>query len=163
MKAIIAMAKNRAIGLNDKLPWGTIYKEDFKWFKEFTMGKTLVVGRKTFDDLPPLKGRGIIVISNSIQNPFDFHSKNTDKFEDLYMRTVEQMNDDLKNNVWSDVIVAGGQRTYELFMPHITEFYVTHINKDYDGDVFMEPFEHNFPNQETVKEFEFGKVIKYSK
>jgi len=56
MKAIIAMAQNRVIGKNNGLPWPSI-KEDFKWFKEFTMGKTLIVGKNTFDTLPLLKNR----------------------------------------------------------------------------------------------------------
>ena len=63
MKAIMAMAKNRAIGLNNQLPWGTIYKEDFQWFKEFTMGKTLIVGWYTFNSLPRLKGRKGVVLN----------------------------------------------------------------------------------------------------
>ena len=53
MKAIIAMAKNRVIGKNGKLPWPSI-KTDLKHFKEFTTGKTLIVGKNTFDTLPLL-------------------------------------------------------------------------------------------------------------
>ena len=63
MKAIIAMAKNRVIGKNNGLPWPSI-KEDFKWFKEFTMGKTLIVGKTTFDTLPLLKNRECLVLIN---------------------------------------------------------------------------------------------------
>ncbi len=54
MKAILAMAENRVIGKNGGLPWPSI-KEDFKWFREFTMGKKLIVGKNTFDTLPLLK------------------------------------------------------------------------------------------------------------
>ena len=61
MKAIAAMAKNRVIGKNGGLPWPSI-KEDFKWFKEFTMGKKLIVGKNTFDTLPKLKDRECLVV-----------------------------------------------------------------------------------------------------
>ncbi len=46
MKAIIAMAENRVIGKNGGLPWPSI-KEDFRWFREFTTGKKLIVGKNT--------------------------------------------------------------------------------------------------------------------
>ena len=61
MKAIIAMSQNRAIGKNGGLPWPSI-KEDFKWFKEFTMGNTIIVGKNTFDTLPLLKNRECLVL-----------------------------------------------------------------------------------------------------
>jgi len=61
MKAIIAMAENRVIGKNGGLPWPSI-KEDFKHFKEFTMGNTLIVGKNTFDTLPLLKNRECLVL-----------------------------------------------------------------------------------------------------
>ena len=61
MKAIAAMSKNRCVGKNKGLPWPSI-KEDFKWFKEFTMGKTLILGKNTFDTLPKLKDRECMVI-----------------------------------------------------------------------------------------------------
>ena len=60
MKAIVAMAKNRVIGKNSALPWPSI-KEDLNHFKEFTTGKTLIVGKNTFDTLPLLKNRECMV------------------------------------------------------------------------------------------------------
>jgi dihydrofolate reductase len=56
MKAIAAMSENRGHGKKWRTSMASI-KEDFKWFKEFTMGKNLVVGNSTFQTLPPLKGR----------------------------------------------------------------------------------------------------------
>ena len=55
---IVAMGKNRQIGIDNKIPWRL--KSDFKHFKESTMGGTLIMGRKTFESLPnkkPLPGR----------------------------------------------------------------------------------------------------------
>ena len=169
MKAIMAMAKNRAIGLNNQLPWGTIYKEDFQWFKEFTMGKTLIVGWYTFNSLPRLKGRKGVVLNKmwdgnimyDIQNaPFDsFRMHNPDPVWNGFEYTDDGFNPDK----YQDAIVAGGKKTYTFLMPHITEFYFTHIDKEYVGDTFMEPFEHFFSKHEVVKEFDFGKVICYTK
>lgn len=168
MKAIMAMAANRAIGKNNTLPWPSI-KEDFKWFKEFTMGKTLVIGRKTYDTLPPLKGRQIVVITRDYLTLVEeciLHPK----CEKMYTRSYEQMVDDITetsepdDETLKEAVIAGGAKIYELFLPYITEFYVTHVNGEYDADTYMIPFEHLFDRQHVVREFEGGhKVICYSK
>jgi dihydrofolate reductase len=159
MKAIAAMAENRAIGRDNKLPWHPI-KEDFKFFKEITVGKILVVGHKTFDTLPSLKNRNLIVLTrydDGYEDTYDpfynmaFCYKSKDIIEDL----------DLTHK--GELIVIGGATTYKLFFPHITEFHVTHVKGEYEADTFMPPFEHLFTKQEVVKEFDGHRVIKYSK
>ncbi|MBL4574639.1 MAG: dihydrofolate reductase, partial [Opitutaceae bacterium] len=56
------MAENRVIGSGNKIPWRL--SEEFKWFKKITMGKTLLMGRKTFESIgKPLPGRRTIVLS----------------------------------------------------------------------------------------------------
>ncbi len=166
MKAIMAMASNRVIGKNNTLPWPPI-KEDFKWFKEFTMGKTLIVGRKTYDNLPRLKGRNLVVITHHYLTLFTeciLHPKS----ETMYTRSYEEMIENITepsepgDETFKDAIIAGGASMYKIFLPYITEFYVTHINGEYDGDTYMVEFEHMFNKQEIVKEFTGGhKVIKY--
>lgn len=167
MKAIAAMAENRAIGKNGGLPWPSI-KEDFKWFKEFTMGKTLVVGRKTYDTLPPLKGRQIVVITRDFLTLVEeciLHPK----CEKMYTRSYKQMVENITgtsepgDETFKNAIIAGGAKTYELFLPHITEFYVTHVKGSYDADTYMPAFEHLFTKQETLKEFDGHRIVKYSK
>ena len=66
MKAIVAMSENRGIGLNGNIPW--LIPQDLKWFKEFTTGQTLIVGRATFETLPYLKDRNLLVMTNSTNN-----------------------------------------------------------------------------------------------
>lgn len=161
MKAIMAMDKNRVLGLNGKIPW--YVKEDFKWFKEFTIGKKLIVGKNTFDTLPKLKDRECLVIvkpqpSLDIVKNQHFVNQNgmTGKLVD-FNQIVSMLN-------YEDLIVIGGAKTYEKFLPHITEFYVTHINEEHIGDTYMSKFEHMFNTFELLKEFEGGhKVIKYRK
>lgn len=181
MKAIAAMAENRAIGRDNKLPWHPI-KEDFKWFKEFTTGKILVTGRKTFDALPPLKNRNLIVLTHyDIGYEDTYNPKNN-------MAYCYRKKDDilyLDSHHKGELVVIGGAKTYELFLPYITEFYVTHVKGEYEADTFMPPFEHLFSKTEIVrafndtgtvfypgmgteslkelKEFEGHRVIKYSK
>jgi dihydrofolate reductase len=164
MKAIIAMAQNRVIGKNGGLPWPNI-KEDFKHFKEFTMGKTLIVGKNTFDTLPLLKNRECLILTKPVD---DIDAYITNQYmvnnnamtgQMITMEDVESYSRFRKGYL----IVAGGAKTYVKLLPYITEFYVTHVNGTYDGDTFMPPFEDLFTQQEVVKEFDGHKVVKYSK
>jgi len=164
MKAIIAMAQNRVIGKNGKLPWPSI-KEDLKHFKEFTTGKTLIVGKNTFDTLPLLKNRECLVLTKPVE-AIDAYitnqylvNNNAMTGQMITMEDVESYSQFRKDYL----IVAGGAKTYVKLLPYITEFYVTHVNGTYDGDVFMPPFEDLFTHQEVVKEFDRHKVVKYSK
>ena len=164
MKAIIAMAKNRVIGKNGKLPWPSI-KEDLKHFKEFTTGKTLIVGKNTFDTLPLLKNRECLVLTKPVE-AIDAYitnqylvNNNAMTGQMITMEDVESYSRFRKGYL----IVAGGAKTYVKLLPYITEFYVTHVNGTYDGDTFMPPFEDLFTQQEVVKEFDRHKVVKYSK
>jgi len=164
MKAIIAMAKNRVIGNNGKLPWPSI-KEDFKWFKEFTMGKKLIVGKNTFDTLPLLKNRECIVLTRPVEG-IDAYitnqylvNNNAMTGQMITMEDLESYSQFRKDYL----IVAGGAKTYVKLLPYIKEFYVTHVNGTYDGDVFMPPFEDLFTQQEVVKEFDGHKVVVYTK
>ncbi len=164
MKAIVAMAKNRVIGKNGGLPWPSI-KEDFKHFKEFTTGKTLIVGKNTFDTLPLLKNRECLVLTKPVE-AIDAYITNQYLVNNNAMTgqmiTMEDV--ELYSQFRKDyLIVAGGAKTYVKLLPYITEFYVTHVNGTYDGDVFMPPFEDLFTQQEVVKEFDLHKVVKYSK
>ena len=164
MKAIVAMAKNRVIGKNSALPWPSI-KEDLNHFKEFTTGKTLIVGKNTFDTLPLLKNRECLVLTKPVE-AIDAYitnqylvNNNAMTGQMITMEDVESYSQFRKDYL----IVVGGAKTYVKLLPYITEFYVTHVNGNYDGDTFMPEFEHLFADQEVVKEFDGHKVIKYSK
>lgn len=163
MKAIIAMAQNWVIGKKGGLPWPSI-KNDFSWFKEFTTGKTLIVGKNTFDTLPLLKNRECLVLVKEDKimdaNPNQYLVNNNSMTGQLItMKDIESYSEFRKEYL----IVAGGAKTYIKLLPYIDEFYVTHVTGSYEGDTFMPSFEHLFTNQEIVKEFDGHKVIKYTK
>ena len=150
------MAKNRCIGIEGKIPWHI--PNDFRWFKEFTTGKKLIVGKNTFDTLPMLKNREILVLTRRIEELSEIPNQYLINKNDLTGKIITDVSD-----LDPDIIVAGGAKTYVRLLPYITEFYVTHVNGSYDGDTFMPPFEDLFTQQEVVKEFDLHKVIKYSK
>ena len=163
MKAIIAMAQNRVIGKNGGLPWPSI-KEDFKWFKEFTMGKTIIVGKNTFDTLPLLKNRECLVLVREdkimVASPNQYLVNNNSMTGQLVTMNDIELYSQFRRDY---LIVAGGAKTYVNLLPYIDEFYVTHVNGSYDGDTYMPEFEHLFPNQEVIKEFDGHRVINHTK
>lgn len=166
MKAIVAMAPNRVIGFKGSIPWH--YIDDLRWFKEFTMGKTLVMGYKTYQSLPMfLTGREICVISK-ICNPADI-IRPMMKADEIYFRYPPDRKDPWVMDVfdpeeWPDAIVAGGAKTYALLLPYITEIYVTHVVKEYEGDTYMPEFESQFPYQQTIRESNgYFSIVKYSR
>ena len=162
MKAIMAMSENRCIGKENKIPW--YVPNDFKWFKEFTMGNTLIVGKNTFDTLPLLKNRECLVLVKEDKimdaNPNQYLVNNNSMTGKLITMTDIESYSQFRKDY---LIVVGGAKTYVKLLPYIKEFYVTHVNGNYDGDIFMPAFEHLFDHQEVVKEFDLHKVIKYSK
>ena len=163
MKAIMAMSENRCIGKENKIPW--YVPNDFKWFKEFTSGNTLIVGKNTFDTLPLLKNRECLVLvrkdeilDSYIENQYIVNN-NSMTGQLITMEDIKSYSRFRRDYL----IVAGGAKTYIKLLPYIDEFYVTHVNGSYDGDTFMPEFEHLFTNKETIKEFDGHKVIKYTK
>ena len=160
MKSILAMAKNRCIGKDGKLPWH--FKDELRWFKELTVGHALLVGRKTFEGLPPLKNRDVWVLTRETWSKMMIRRITNQYGCDGYEYTLDMLTDCNKDEL-NDLWVCGGKSVYEFMLPSIDEFYVTHLNDEFEGDTFMAPFEHLYKNAERIKEFDFGYVIKYSK
>ena len=111
MKAIIAVNNLGYIGLNNGLPWPP-NKEDFKHFKSLTMNSKLIVGYNTFQTLPPLKGREVILVDHEI--PL-IHYTEAD---------------------WC----IGGKKTYEKFAPYFTELHISRIDNNSIGDTMFPDF-----------------------
>jgi dihydrofolate reductase len=161
MIALVAFDKNLGIGLDNKIPWHV--PADFKWFKEFTLNKTLLMGRKTVDGLPLLPNRYILTLSDKYSSRWmRFYDKKGNEYSKKYINEKEL------TNSYFDVICCGGAQIYKQFVPKCDEIYVTHINGEYEVDTFF-PFTINqlqdmFGKIETVREFEDGhKVVRYYK
>ena len=129
-RAIAAMAENRVIGNRNTIPWHL--PEDFKWFKNTTMGATLLMGRKTFESIGrPLPGRQTIILSRS-----QFSIPNT---------VTVQAIDSIETVATSDTIwVAGGAEIYQLMLPKCSDLYITRVHQKPDGDTFFPKFEDSF-------------------
>jgi len=129
MKAIVAVDLNWGIGykgnLLQRIP------EDMKFFKKTTIGKVVVMGRKTYESLPgkePLKDRVNIVLSEK------------GKFNDSRIkvcRSLDELFCELKKYNDDDVFVIGGEAVYSLLLPYCSEAYITKIENTYKADTYF--------------------------
>lgn len=148
-KAIAAMAENRVIGNGSKIPWHL--PEDFKWFKQTTMGHTLLMGRKTFESIGrPLPGRTTLVLSRS-----DVHYPGTTTIHDWQNLPAKL--------IQGDIFVAGGAEIYAQLLPACSELFLTLVHRQAEGDVLFPSFESLFPIKEMLRETPEFTIFRYSK
>ncbi len=127
---IAAVAKNGAIGADNKLPWNI--PEDLRNFKRLTLGHPVIMGRKTFDSIgKPLPGRHNIVVSRNAALQID-GCEIADSL-DAAIRTAESQNPD-------EIFIIGGAQIYAQAMKFARRLYLTEIDKDIKGDAFFPPF-----------------------
>jgi len=126
---IAAVAKNGVMGKNNSLPWNL--PSDMKKFKELTMGKPVIMGRKTFESIgKPLAGRvNIILTRNS-----DFNAEGV-----AIVHSPEEALQLVADH--SEAMVIGGESVYGQFLPHASRIYLTKIDSDFDGDSFFPPMD----------------------
>lgn len=135
--AVAAMSLNRVIGKEGKIPW--YLPEDFKWFKQLTMGHVILMGRKTFDSLGRrvLPGRTSLVVSRS-EEAFPGVSF----VKDLAALDPGQFNE--------KVFVIGGGQIYAQLLPRCSDIYLTVVKREVHGDAFFPEFEAQFDLVEVV-------------
>lgn len=124
---IVAVSKNNVIGNNGKIPWHI--SKDLKRFKEITTNHHILMGRKTFESIGKVlpertnliltsdkkyKVKGAFVFDNP-KDALDFAKKNKEK----------------------ELMIIGGEKVYEYFLPHAEKIYLTKILKNYKGDAFF--------------------------
>ncbi|MHC5226384.1 dihydrofolate reductase [Ignatzschineria sp. LJL83] len=130
---ILAMADNGTIGHNNALPWHL--PNDLKFFKQSTLGKPIVMGRKTYDSIGrPLPGRENIVISRSLQRN---DIEGCLVFPSL-QEAFSYINEELKA---PEIMIMGGAQIYKEALPFMDRLYLTHVHADVKGDTQMPAFD----------------------
>lgn len=160
MKAIAAMASNRVIGKDGKLPWRI--KGDLKFFKKMTEGCICVVGRKTFDELPYLPNRRFNVLSTQLDR-YEFGKDPRTGNEICGLNAYPEIRYFPVYSGRDDAWVIGGKGIYEQLLPSCTDLYLTHIFKPYEGDTVFPPFEHLFNHHEIVEKTDEYAIIHYKR
>lgn len=127
LSIIVATANDNVIGKDNKLIWHL--PNDLKYFKALTTGKTIIMGRKTFESLPMiLPNRKHVVITRDKNYKVD-----DDRVEIIY--SAQEL-EKLKNENEEHFII-GGAEIYNLLMPMAEKLYITKINETFEGDAFF--------------------------
>ena len=133
---VVARARNGVIGRAGGLPWRL--KSDMALFKASTLGKPVIMGRKTWDSLQkqPLPGRTNIVLSRD----GSFEPKGAlvcERFEEAVAIGREQAAEDGVG----EVCVIGGQQVFALAWPKTRRLYLTEVEAEVEGDAVFPPFD----------------------
>ncbi len=125
---IVAMDKNRLIGAKNRLPWRL--PDDMRWFVKQTMGKPVIMGRKTYDSIPPkfkpLNGRKNIILTRN------------KKYQVEGCAVVHSLEEALHaaGDV-PEIIIGGGTQIYTLSLPIADRIYLTEVDGIFDGDTYF--------------------------
>lgn len=127
LSIIVAMANRNVIGKDNRLIWHL--PEDLKRFKNLTTGRTIIMGRKTFESLGGiLPNRKHIVLCKSEKLKID--NENV-----VVVNDVELLKEYIDSE--EEAFVIGGGMIYSLLLPYAKKMYITKINADFDGDTFF--------------------------
>ena len=143
MNLIVAVDKNWAIGLHNKLL--VSIPADMKFFRETTMGKVVVMGRKTLESFPggqPLKKRTNIVLTSD---------KNYKVKDAVVVNSVEALLEELRQYNDEDIYVIGGESIYRQLLPYCKVAHITKIDHAYEADTY-------FPNLDEMLEWKITGV-----
>ena len=125
---IAAMASNRVIGLENRLPWHL--PADLRRFKQLTMGHTVVMGRKTFDSIGrPLPGRSNVVVTRQ------------EGYAPQGVRVVHSIEEALRTSQGDEIFVAGGGDIFQQVLPVADRLYLTIIEEAFPGDAYFPEYD----------------------
>jgi len=128
---IAAVDKNFLIGRENELPWHL--PADLKYFKNITMGKPILMGRKTFESIgKPLPGRRNIVISRQS----DFMAQGCEVVSTLDEAIA------LVANV-EEIMIVGGATLFQQFLPRADRLYLTQIDASFEGEIYFPTVDFN--------------------
>ncbi len=146
---IVAMTKEGVIGINNKMPW--YYSEDLKHFKKITVGKTVLMGRKTFQSVISRNGKILpnrhnVVLTRDRSFIYDG------------IEVIHNIDEYILNNEDKEIIIMGGKEIYTLALPYCERLYITFINKSYKGDIYFPKIDfdkYDLISQEDIEELSF--------
>ena len=150
------MSRNGVIGLDNRLPWHL--SEDLKYFKSVTMGKPIIMGRKTFDSIGrPLPGRCNIVITRNPSwiQPGVKIAQTIDQAMLLGRQACEESGGE-------EVMVIGGEQIYKIALPIATNMHITRVYSTIEGDAFFPTFENSQWKILSQNDLESNEGLKFS-
>lgn len=130
---IAAVAENGVIGREGGLPWRI--PEDLKFFKATTLGKPVIMGRKTYDSIGrPLPGRLNIVLTRDPR----WRAEGVREARDL-----DAALDIARASGADEAMIIGGGKVYEMALPRASRIYLTRVHQEFEGDAHFPPLDPN--------------------
>lgn len=140
LSIIAALGRNRVIGVNNVMPWHI--PADLKYFKARTLGKPVIMGRKTFQSIgKPLPGRPNIVVTRDSR----FAAEGVTPVIDIDQALSTAKSEAVKIGA-DEIMIAGGAQIYELSIELVECLYLTEIDVAHEGDAY-------FPNFHAVAQW----------
>jgi len=139
LSLIVALAENHVIGRDNKLPW--YLPNDLKYFKQVTLGKPVIMGRKTYESIgKPLPGRSNIIIT---RQP-DYQPPGAN--DSVKVVASLQAARELAENIClidgqQEAMIIGGAEIYTLALPLVDRMYLTEVHAEVEGDAFFPSFQ----------------------
>ncbi|MAY41800.1 MULTISPECIES: dihydrofolate reductase [unclassified Neptuniibacter] len=138
---IVAQDKNRAIGIENKLPWHL--PEDLRYFKRVTMGKPIIMGRNTFDSIGrPLPGRVNIVVSRQ-----EGYSPEGVKVVNSLEAATELAESICLIDGVDEAMIIGGAQIYSQAIGVADRLYLTEVDAEINGDAWFPEFDRSAWNE----------------
>jgi len=150
---IVAMSRNRTIGQGNALPWHL--PADLKYFKRITLGKPIIMGRKTFESIGrPLPGRTNIIVTHELA------------YRANGCTVVHSIDEAISvAQAHEEVMVIGGATLFEQILPRAERIYLTEIDEEFAGDTFFPELEqctwreiqreHHVPDEQNTHAYSF--------
>jgi|TARA_B100002019_G_C21262427_1_gene597525 dihydrofolate reductase len=164
ISSLVAMNKNRLIGVNNNLPWKL--KDDLLHFRNYSLNKAIIMGRKTYESIgKPLPNRFNIVVSSRITDTPDITV--TNNLSNAINKAIEYS----EINKQNEIILIGGAKIFEEGMSYINKLVISWVDApSVIGDVFFPDFDiscwnkdkSNHYQKSDINEFSF-EVVEYTK
>ncbi len=146
LSIIVAVAKNKVIGIDNKLPWNL--PADLKYFSKITTGKTVLMGKNTYLSIIKKIGHSLPNRKNYVLSRTENSLPGAEIISDLNKFISEHINE--------EIFVIGGAKIYEQTISLVDRLYITEIDCEPEGNIYFPEFDKNnwilVSNEEHLKD-----------
>jgi len=130
LSIIVAIARNNVIGRGNELPWHL--PADLKYFKETTVGKTVLMGKNTYNSIVGYLGHSLPNRENIVLSDTELDAPDA--------TVIHSLDEALELAKQKDIFIIGGRMIYQTFLPLADKLYITWVEADIEGDVTFPEF-----------------------
>lgn len=148
---VAAMSKNYVIGDHGKLPWGKTMPKDVKRYTDLIIGKTIVMGTKTYLGADHTRSKSNVVVISRSELDLPDNVKQVNSVE-----KVLELDEEGK-----ELFITGGGVVFELMIEHADKLYLTLIHEEFEGDVLFPEIDENTWEVSSREDFQKDDANKY--